>query len=968
MTEKPSVATMMNSTATFGDSNSGIQIGHNEGPITANIHLPPDPLSTGTSGGIISIGLQVCQEIFSGYQTWQGYDQEIQSIGSKAGSLLMPLNKLRDMIEDTRDTHPEISKDLDEKALSLKSCVERLQAKFVHHQIDSVSKTIPDRIRAPLRKTAYMFRKDTLREMSNDLDGIEQGLQTALAIYSTREIIGLVTSQEILMNELRQLRLMVTAGNKPPPGLIRSCCDHSYQQPPFAKASSVIKPWSTKGTGSAIFPRPEKSNAVARPYVYYSRLLRFVITASFSMSTGAGGFSIAPTLHMQFLRADDDWSYGLRNKWGSEAFQSPPRREFNQTCDDIICLFQQAFSEGRATPSDKIFNMSLDGPVSFVDLFKYVTQLEDRRDLVPGLHKLVRFLLHCGSKPDNSRGILRSLCDRILFQEEEYALATQLISSGGPLIIDASYSISFTEKRNMKYLLSRDEDSVSMPDIQMVILQESEKDLEDLLESGRILPSTKIGSFSILEFTFGWSNGVRMLLDAGANEQNSTFPLERVLGNIKDADPDHDGYYHSAEQLLEHGWTLSARDIGTCRSTTLRSLLIKELAGRRKRLWELAQSYLPPDKLPRLREGELLDIDAGYVYAVLVETGRKLDSSLRPVNPGVTVYHYRDLLSAETMEELYQAGFYGVDLPGIPGVAPLGSAGMTPIIVMNSYSSKRFVKALKWFISKGADVSRKLPGTNATVAQLLSERITIKLLSKQHEDTWDYWLQTFLLNKRKDSLVPFVRDACACACCPGGCTTLSVALREVFSILPSIYPAPYPAEKLRQLLKILIEWHSNYPKADQVLIRCFTFDALSLTHICCTGISPNFPHRSKSKDKSEIDDILEEEEERLKDLERLVSELEAKFEELGLPVLEFLEGYWHSYMIQFLSKLDPYNEEHHKEVRKLGVVLEVDERPVPYRLSLVIGAQIKEVINEELDGIEYWRPGRSYPYQGKVVG
>lgn len=94
----------------------------------------------------------------------------------------MPLNKLRDMIEDTRDTHPEISKDLDEKALSLKSCVERLQAKFVHHQIDSVSKTIPDRIRAPLRKTAYMFRKDTLREMSNDLDGIEQGLQTALAM------------------------------------------------------------------------------------------------------------------------------------------------------------------------------------------------------------------------------------------------------------------------------------------------------------------------------------------------------------------------------------------------------------------------------------------------------------------------------------------------------------------------------------------------------------------------------------------------------------------------------------------------------------------------------------------------------------------------------------------------------------------------------------------------------------------
>lgn len=86
------------------------------------------------------------------------------------------------MIEDTRTTHPEIAKDLEEKALDLKSCVERLRAKFVHHQIDSGSKTIPDRIRAPLRKTAYLFRKDALREMSNDLDSIQQGLQTALAM------------------------------------------------------------------------------------------------------------------------------------------------------------------------------------------------------------------------------------------------------------------------------------------------------------------------------------------------------------------------------------------------------------------------------------------------------------------------------------------------------------------------------------------------------------------------------------------------------------------------------------------------------------------------------------------------------------------------------------------------------------------------------------------------------------------
>jgi hypothetical protein len=47
-----------------------------------------------------------------------------------------------------------------------------------------------------------------------------------------------------------------------------------------------------------------------------------------------------------------------------------------------------------------------------------------------------------------------------------------------------------------------------------------------------------------------------------------------------------------------------------------------------------------------------------------------------------------------------------------------------------------------------------------------------------------------------------------------------------------------------------------------------------------------------------------------------------------------------------LSKLDPYDEEHHKGTRSIGVFLQGDENPFD-RVSLLIGAQVKEIKIEE---------------------
>jgi hypothetical protein len=49
-------------------------------------------------------------------------------------------------------------------------------------------------------------------------------------------------------------------------------------------------------------------------------------------------------------------------------------------------------------------------------------------------------------------------------------------------------------------------------------------------------------------------------------------------------------------------------------------------------------------------------------------------------------------------------------------------------------------------------------------------------------------------------------------------------------------------------------------------------------------------------------------------------------------------------MAQHLLECDPYNENHDREARSIGVVLQAEEAELD-RVSLLIGAGIKEVID-----------------------
>lgn len=83
------------------------------------------------------------------------------------------------------------------------------------------------------------------------------------------------------------------------------------------------------------------------------------------------------------------------------------------------------------------------------------------RDGFSSLDKLTRFLVSSGSVPNNkfSQGALRGLLRFKMFQEKEYTLASYLVDHGGPCVMDTGV-LNHIERHNVKYILSRDKESM----------------------------------------------------------------------------------------------------------------------------------------------------------------------------------------------------------------------------------------------------------------------------------------------------------------------------------------------------------------------------------------------------------------------------------------------------------------------------------------------------------------------------
>lgn len=507
--------------------------------------------------------------------------------------------------------------------------------------------------------------------------------------------------------------------------------------------------------------------------------------------------------------------------------------------------------------------------------------------------------------------------------------------------------------------------AIKLPKIARIILQESENELRDALNSGTASPDDMIDSTSsLVDYAFGWAKGIQILLEAGAVPSAKNY-LPYVEDN------DKEDTYHSAKLLLEAGWSFNWAHIRACQtykcSRKIKSLLINELVVRRKRLWHLAQSCLPAGQLPKLisnneKTGKItiLDIHTAEIHARLKEQGISIDPIASPSDSDgnsfyESVYHY-PYFTVETLDELYQVGFRGVTQVDSKGFTPLLAAVGFATLWEGRAEGEKGMERIAWLVSKGADLYQKVPGTSATAAHhlcvqivdriLLAESIFFGISGLLPQESYKAWEQTMSEFEKSIFLLPSVRDGCCCACSPGGCTIPSVLLRHIVHFF-SIYKIKEFFFLFQKFTRFFIWWTTRDTETGWQVIRFLTFDALDLKHSCCIDDHPFLFYRMKfeSREEEEIAEIIDEEKSRIIELETLLDELKIKFDELGLPVMEFLEGYWHTRMIEVLSQRDPYDEEHIIESRRIGVSLEPDECIVPDRVSLLLGSKVLHEIS-----------------------
>lgn len=148
----------------------------------------------------------------------------------------------------------------------------------------------------------------------------------------------------------------------PPPALLKSWCDsqcgldqQSVTQTQMTTRTSSSEIAISTSSSHAMSPYYSKSNnkgeTTAKSFKYLSTLLQVAVTASFSLSKGAGGFSIAPSLSVQTVLNYNGSTLELQFTQFFD-LKKTTISEFDQTVENCIRQVQQAFSAGKSKPSD----------------------------------------------------------------------------------------------------------------------------------------------------------------------------------------------------------------------------------------------------------------------------------------------------------------------------------------------------------------------------------------------------------------------------------------------------------------------------------------------------------------------------------------------------------------------------------------------------------------------------------------
>ncbi|MCJ1262511.1 hypothetical protein MMC22_002381 [Lobaria immixta] len=716
-----------------------------------------------------------------------------------------------------------------------------------------------------------------------------------------------------------------------------------------------------------LYATSERRHSIGINLSYCGLILAKAAQASISITRGAGGFSISPTLTFSPVVPSSSAVFSVFDfgHWDSVT-------DTQQRLKAFVKKLRQLFQDGKASP----FDVDEDGNslLHKACIGLYTLLCLDLENVNVDFDFYFQFIqeLHGLGAPINTvnySGLtcLSTLmpCYAVARQKQLTDLSLRMLDMGAEYRgIPPIFLAEILPHLNQELAKIMDfADALDCNEISKAVLLRSEVQLRQAI---RALPhlinsANKFGQ-TPLHLSVDWPRGMKILLNADADidmpDDSGRLPIHyathqesletlSLLGEADCALYTFSDHHQSGVGVLKYAIDNEFHDTWQNLSPFPQNLaattdfVIALEANRRRRLQRLASNFLPTDILQAFgfSQNKVFDEDAVLAVAALRKRGIAVPSPLLLPDLKTTVYHIPHL-TVRILDSLWNAGFRDIDA--------YDEDGLTPLMIVSFLHCELHdgLERVAWMQAKGADIHRvqkrldQLAEAGSTCEVYLTNRKSNRTALHHIGLTVGEKLQQLLSwSPKNDARPDFVFLA----------SSLSELLNthlNVYSLMgpemvahglvehnmlsllwgtdgPAVDPERLSWSRLMfitdLLTKILESGNPAWRWLSSKILRFWTFERLGLTHTCCHRDIVGFHTilRPFGND-ADISEIHEEEHEILGRLEDLLSEFEEKRLESGDSLTDFLKGYWRDRIDEVLTETTFMDEE---KLREIGVVL-----------------------------------------------
>lgn len=140
-----------------------------------------DPASVvGTTVGVISLGIQVCQGLVSYYEKWKSFDDDIAHLHASIDGLRITLKNLEHTLPKFRSSNANIMADVEQKVVFSINGIRKLEEVLIKRHSSVSASIVQQKGYRLVQKTFYPLKKATIFELKSNLTDLEHNLKTSL--------------------------------------------------------------------------------------------------------------------------------------------------------------------------------------------------------------------------------------------------------------------------------------------------------------------------------------------------------------------------------------------------------------------------------------------------------------------------------------------------------------------------------------------------------------------------------------------------------------------------------------------------------------------------------------------------------------------------------------------------------------------------------------------------------------------